>query len=228
MNSILHRLSFAVALIYGFSLAWIFMGTIAWKIIPVSFLQRFQNPELFAGVLFLVSGLIFTFFIKVIFFRLQNENNLLEEVEITPQSEPVLPVTYSRSSVVRKKPTPVKKAVKTSTPIVTKTPVTKKVVNNFDESTIALIKSTDVSKMVGLRFDIPNEETVELKRAALNRLVVYITQHYKKKTFTPNELDSFYAFVMKYYRTSLSSDQRKQILDILEKLTKKWGKVEIF
>ena len=149
-------------------------------------------------------------------------------MEIIPQSEPALTVTHSRSSVVRKKPTQVKKAVKTSTPTVTKTPVTKKVVNNFDESTIALIKSTDVSKMVGLRFDIPNEETVELKRAALNRLVVYITQHYKKKTFTPNELDSFYAFVMKYYRTSLSSDQRKQILDILEKLTKKWGKVEIF
>lgn len=218
MNTLVRRLAWAISFLYGFGFTLVMLDAGAWMLIPKVFDEKVYQFS-FVWISALLFGILVTAIIRWSIFT--DGCDECEEVSHKPKAQKIEkePVAFTSEKIVSKKVA----AVPTQ-----KTAKSKKTVSyEFSEETIAQVKNMSVANISEIVFAINGADEVVMKRAALNRLMLFVVDTYKKTTFSAGELTEFYDFVMKYYRTSLSSDQRKQIMDILEQLTKKGGKVTI-
>jgi uncharacterized protein YggL (DUF469 family) len=219
MNTLVRRLAWAISFLYGFGFTLVMLDAGAWMLIPKVFDEKVYQFS-FVWISALLFGILVTAIIRWSIFT-DGCDECMESVshKTKPQKIEKEPVAFVPEKIVSKKATPIASA---------KTPKSKKAISyEFSEETIAQVKNMSVANVSEIIFAINGASEVTMKRAALNRLMLFVVDTYKKTSFSAGELTEFYDFVMKYYRTSLSSDQRKQIMDILEQLTKKGGKVTI-
>lgn len=219
MNTLVRRLAWAISFLYGFGFTLVMLDAGAWMLIPKVFDEKVYQFS-FVWISALLFGILVTAIIRwSIFTDGCDECEEGVSYKTKPQKIEKEPVAFVSEKITPKKVTSI---------ATTKTTKSKKAISyEFSEETIAQVKNMSVANVSEITFAINGASEVTMKRAALNRLMLFVVDTYKKTSFSAGELTEFYDFVMKYYRTSLSSDQRKQIMDILEQLTKKGGKVTI-
>lgn len=218
MNTLVRRLAWAISFLYGFG-----SPLLCLMLVHGCLFQRFLMKKVYQFSFIWISALLFGILVTAIirWSIFTDGCDECEEVSHKPKAQKIEkePVAFTSEKIVSKK--------------VAARYRHKRQQNQKDcfiwilWETIAQVKNMSVANISEIVFAINGADEVVMKRAALNRLMLFVVDTYKKTTFSAGELTEFYDFVMKYYRTSLSSDQRKQIMDILEQLTKKERKVTI-
>lgn len=96
-----------------------------------------------------------------------------------------------------------------------------------NNSIISEIQNIDVSNIEGVRFFQNGWQTFSVSLDSIKRIAVYIEKKYGKTTFLPWELIIESDYFVENYRTSLSKEDYKVVVDTLTGWIESWGGFEV-
>ena len=89
------------------------------------------------------------------------------------------------------------------------------------------IKNIDVSDIKSVKFNFNNWKSIRIRAENLIKISKLVVDKFDWKTnFSPNELSETFEFIKQNYKTELSKDNYKKILEIMKKFVEFWWKVE--
>ncbi len=94
-------------------------------------------------------------------------------------------------------------------------------------NTINQLELLDISNIEGVRFFPKEGESFSVSLDSIKRITFYLIDKYEKVKFKPWELKEERDFFLEHYKSSLSAEEHKLVVDALTKWVNEWWRVEI-